>query len=86
MDRAPDNYSSLHPILSGILSSFVERPVVGIKSSAELTLWTGGASEPCTAAANEPLFTGQIWPYWPVDFARFDKEVAISWVIQFENL
>ena len=86
MDGAPDHYSSLHPILLVILSSFVERPVVGAKSSAELTLRTGGALEPCTAAANEPLFTGQIWPYWPVDFARFDKEVANKRAFQFENL
>ena len=57
MDRALQNNSSLLPNLFVILSSFVERPVVFIKPFAELTLWAGRASEPCTAAANEPFLT-----------------------------
>ena len=55
MDFALDNNSSLLPILLVILASFVQRPVVDVKPFAELTLWTGRASEPCTAAPNKPF-------------------------------
>ena len=61
MDGALDDNSSLLPFfLLVILSSFVERPVVALKQFAELTLWAGRASEPCTAAPNEPLLTLQV--------------------------
>ena len=87
MGGAGYNNSSFLKILLVILSSFVELPVVGVKPFVELTLWTGWASEPCTAAHNEPLLTVQIWAYCPVGWVKVrDKEVAISWAFQFENL
>ena len=78
MEGAAHNNSSLLPIFFAILSSFVEWPVVTIKPFAELTLWTGRASEPCTAASDEPFLTGQIRAYSPAGMpragtARFDK-------------
>ena len=96
MDCALHNNSSLPPILFAIVASFVELPIVDVviysaivdvfRVFAELILWTGRASESCTAAPYEPLLTLQIGAYCPVDFARFDKEVAISLAFQFENL
>ena len=78
MEDAAHYNSSLLKIFLVILYSFVVQPVVDVKHFAELTLWTGGASEPCTAAHNEPLLTLQIRPYCPDGRARFDKEEAIS--------
>ena len=86
MDDALDNNSSLLPILLVILSSFVELPVVDVKSFSELTLWSGWALESCTSASYEPLPTLQTRPYSPGDRARFDEEVAISSSFKFENL
>ena len=46
MEDAAHYNSSLLKIFLVILYSFVEQPVVDVKHFAELTLWTGGASEP----------------------------------------
>ena len=86
MDDAPHNNSFLLEIIFIILANFVERPVVDVQPFAELTLWSGRASEPCTSASNEPLLTLQIREYCPVELARFDKEVAISCSFQLKNL
>ena len=86
MEDAAHYNSSLLKIFLVILYSFVEQPVVDVKHFAELTLWTGGASEPWTAAPNETFPTLKVWAYCPGAIVIFNKEVAISWGFQFKNL
>ena len=86
VDRAVHHNSSLLPILFFILASFVEWPLVAIQLFVELILWTCWASEPSASTPSVPFLTLQVWPDWPVDLARFYKEVATSSSFQFVNL
>ena len=87
MDRAAHNNSSLLPILSAILFSFIEQPEVDVVPFVELILWAGRAPEPCISACNERFLSVlQIWTYFPGGAVRSYTEEAISSSFQFENL